>query len=368
MVDTPRAARRSPPSTRSWRRAGRLWSPPGRWMTGLLADRDRARPRRAAPRPVDYGDDAAAVRGRRLRRLLRLRAPRLQRRPDVPARPRAAAAQLEAPPGGLPRPLRHRRRRPAPTSYARAGSARRRRTSAPTYGPSPRLDIEAELGFVVGMPSRLGERVSTADFARHTFGVVGLNDWSARDIQAWEYVPLGPFLGKSFATSISAWVTPLAALDAAWTDLPGQDARRCSTTSASTGPPASTSRWRWCSTARSSPGRRTARCTGRRRRCWPTPPSTAPALRTGDLWASRHDLGPRAGPARLAARAELGRQGAVHRRRARAHVPRGRRRGDAALLRARHRRAAASRSARSPVGSCPRADVLAGLPARPSGS
>ena len=93
----------------------------------------------------------------------------------------------------------------------------------PTYGPSQRLDIEAELGFVVGVPSEMGERISTADFARHTFGVVGLNDWSARDIQAWEYVPLGPFLGKSFATSVSAWVTPLAALDAAWTDLPGQD-------------------------------------------------------------------------------------------------------------------------------------------------
>ncbi|CAB4917109.1 unannotated protein [freshwater metagenome] len=93
----------------------------------------------------------------------------------------------------------------------------------PTYGPSARLDIEAELGFVVGVPSAMGERVAAADFARHTFGVVGLNDWSARDIQAWEYVPLGPFLGKSFATSISAWVTPLAALDAAWTELPEQD-------------------------------------------------------------------------------------------------------------------------------------------------
>jgi fumarylacetoacetase len=94
---------------------------------------------------------------------------------------------------------------------------------APTFGPSRRLDIEAELGFVVGTPSRLGDRVSTADFAEHTFGVVGLNDWSARDIQAWEYVPLGPFLGKSFATSISHWVTPLDALAAAWTELPGQD-------------------------------------------------------------------------------------------------------------------------------------------------
>lgn len=94
---------------------------------------------------------------------------------------------------------------------------------APSYGPSRRLDIEAELGFVVGSPSTLGEPVPTGAFADHVFGVVGLNDWSARDIQAWEYVPLGPFLGKSFATSISHWVTPLEALDAAWVDLPGQD-------------------------------------------------------------------------------------------------------------------------------------------------
>jgi fumarylacetoacetase len=94
---------------------------------------------------------------------------------------------------------------------------------APSYGPSTRLDIEAELGFVAGTPTALGDRVGVADFAQHVFGVVGLNDWSARDIQAWEYVPLGPFLGKSFATSISHWVTPLAALDAAWVDLPVQD-------------------------------------------------------------------------------------------------------------------------------------------------
>ena len=94
---------------------------------------------------------------------------------------------------------------------------------SPSYGPSRRLDIEAELGFVVGTPSTLGDRVAVGDFADHVFGVVGLNDWSARDIQAWEYVPLGPFLGKSFATSVSHWVTPLEALDAAWVDLPGQD-------------------------------------------------------------------------------------------------------------------------------------------------
>lgn len=92
-------------------------------------------------------------------------------------------------------------------------------------GPSRRLDLEAELGFVVGTPSPMGHPVAHADLADHVFGVVGLNDWSARDLQAWEYVPLGPFLGKSFATSISHWVTPLAALDAAWCELPGQDPR-----------------------------------------------------------------------------------------------------------------------------------------------
>jgi fumarylacetoacetase len=95
--------------------------------------------------------------------------------------------------------------------------------AAPAYGPSTRLDIEAELGFVVGTGSALGEQVPVGAFADHVFGVVGLNDWSARDIQAWEYVPLGPFLGKSFATTISHWVTPLEALDAAWVDLPGQE-------------------------------------------------------------------------------------------------------------------------------------------------
>ena len=93
----------------------------------------------------------------------------------------------------------------------------------PDYGPSQRLDIEAEVGFVVGVPSEQGSRVAADGFAAHVFGVVLLNDWSARDIQAWEYVPLGPFLGKSFATSVSAWVTPLAALAAARVTPPLQD-------------------------------------------------------------------------------------------------------------------------------------------------
>ncbi|PMR63011.1 fumarylacetoacetase [Verrucosispora sp. ts21] len=93
----------------------------------------------------------------------------------------------------------------------------------PVFGPSVRLDIEAEVGFVVGVPSPLGARVAAADFDEHVFGVVLVNDWSARDIQAWEYQPLGPFLGKSFATSIAAWVTPLDALRSAYVAAPEQD-------------------------------------------------------------------------------------------------------------------------------------------------
>ena len=84
----------------------------------------------------------------------------------------------------------------------------------PSFGPSRRLDIEAEMGFVAGHAAPHGE-IPLPEAEDHIFGVMLLNDWSARDIQAYEYVPLGPFLGKSFATSISAWVTPLAAFDAA---------------------------------------------------------------------------------------------------------------------------------------------------------
>lgn len=93
----------------------------------------------------------------------------------------------------------------------------------PEFGPTRRLDIEAEVGFVVGTPSPLGVPVPAEAFADHVFGVVLLNDWSARDIQAFEYTPLGPFLGKSFATSVSAWVTPLAALGEARIAPPPQD-------------------------------------------------------------------------------------------------------------------------------------------------
>jgi fumarylacetoacetase len=93
----------------------------------------------------------------------------------------------------------------------------------PVFGPSQRLDIEAEVGVVVGVPSQLGTPVPLAAFPEHVFGVCLVNDWSARDLQAWEYVPLGPFLGKSFLTSVSPWVVPLAALEAARLPPPARD-------------------------------------------------------------------------------------------------------------------------------------------------
>ncbi|MDK1475283.1 fumarylacetoacetase [Streptomyces sp. 549] len=111
-------------------------------------------------------------------------------------------------------------RRPSGQRRAPADPANPGAAPKAVFGPSQRLDIEAEVGFVVGAPSVLGEPVPQGAFREHVFGVCLLNDWSARDVQAWEYVPLGPFLGKSFATSVSAWVTPLEALDAARTAPP----------------------------------------------------------------------------------------------------------------------------------------------------
>ena len=83
----------------------------------------------------------------------------------------------------------------------------------PSFGPSKRLDIELEMGAVVGTPSEMGQRVSVDEADDMIFGYVLLNDWSARDIQAWEYQPLGPFQAKAFATSISPWIVTKAALE-----------------------------------------------------------------------------------------------------------------------------------------------------------
>ena len=161
----------------------------------------------------------------------------------------------------------------------------------PTFGPSARLDFEAEVGFVVGVGSRRGRAVAARAFPEHVFGVVLVNDWSARDIQAWEYEPLGPFLGKSFATSISPWVVPLDALGAARVASPRQDPpplpylhdddpwslditleARLNGTVVSR-PPFASTYW--------TPGQQLAHLT-----------SNGASLRTGDLWASGTVSGP----------------------------------------------------------------------------
>jgi fumarylacetoacetase len=84
---------------------------------------------------------------------------------------------------------------------------------APTFGPSRNVDFELEMGFFVGPGNALGRPVPIAEAREHIFGMVLVNDWSARDIQKWEYVPLGPFLAKNFGTSISPWVVTLDALE-----------------------------------------------------------------------------------------------------------------------------------------------------------
>jgi len=108
-------------------------------------------------------------------------------------------------------------RRPCGQSRTAAGAA-------PVFGPSARLDFEAELGFVVGVESQLGEPVPVGRFTTHVFGVCLVNDWSARDLQSWETAPLGPFLGKSFGTTVSPWIVPLAALEHARLRPPSADA------------------------------------------------------------------------------------------------------------------------------------------------
>ena len=93
----------------------------------------------------------------------------------------------------------------------------------PVYGPSRLLDFELEMAFITHPGKKLGESISTAEAEDYIFGMVIFNDWSARDIQKWEYIPLGPFLGKNFASSISPWVVTLDALDPYRVSGPKQD-------------------------------------------------------------------------------------------------------------------------------------------------
>lgn len=105
-----------------------------------------------------------------------------------------------------------------PSGQIRPGNA-----GSPQFGPSRALDFELEIGFFIGPGNALGESIPVNQAYRHIFGFVLVNDWSARDIQRWEYQPLGPFLGKSFATTLSPWVVTLDALEPFICDVPAQD-------------------------------------------------------------------------------------------------------------------------------------------------
>lgn len=94
---------------------------------------------------------------------------------------------------------------------------------APIFAPSRRLDIELEMATIVGQPTTMGEYISVEEAQESIFGFALLNDWSARDIQAWEYVPLGPFMAKAFATTMGAWIVPAEALEPFRVKGPDQD-------------------------------------------------------------------------------------------------------------------------------------------------
>jgi fumarylacetoacetase len=112
---------------------------------------------------------------------------------------------------------------PSGTPVARPRGQRRAPDADPVFGPSTMLDFELEVGFITGNANRLGGSLTPDQARGHIFGLVLLNDWSARDIQAWEYQPLGPFLGKSFATTISPWVVTMDALEPYRVPGPVQD-------------------------------------------------------------------------------------------------------------------------------------------------
>ena len=205
------------------------WSALRGWLVGLLTD---PRMRRSVepwllpvddvqlvlPFPVaDYVDFYCSLHhATRVGQILRPGAdplPRQWRRLPIGYHGRSGAVAVSGAPVHRPRGLRPER------TEASAGPD----ADIPTYAATQQLDFEAELAFAVGVPTGPASRVGTAAFGDHVFGVQLLNDWSARDIQRYESAPLGPFLGKAFATTVAAWVTPLEALAAAWVPLPGQD-------------------------------------------------------------------------------------------------------------------------------------------------
>ncbi len=179
---------------------------------------------RSARAGADGGREAAsAVRGFRLHRFLFVEGARHQCRRDVPRQGQCAAAELAAHADRLQRPR-------ASTVVVSGTQVTRPRgqlkpptADVPSFGPCKRLDFELEMGVVVGQPSAMGEMLTEKQAEEMIFGFVILNDWSARDIQQWEYVPLGPFQAKAFATSISPWVVTREALEPFRLHGPAQD-------------------------------------------------------------------------------------------------------------------------------------------------
>jgi fumarylacetoacetase len=149
--------------------------------------------------PRGYTDFYASIHhARRVGELFRPDAPLLPNYKHVPIAYNGRASSLVA--SGTPILRPHGQQRP------------RGEGEPPRFAPTAALDYELELAFIVGAGNALGSPIAIEHANEHLFGVALLNDWSARDIQSWEYQPLGPFLGKSFATSLSPWITPLAAL------------------------------------------------------------------------------------------------------------------------------------------------------------
>ena len=107
--------------------------------------------------------------------------------------------------------------------YRPQGQQMKAGAAAPEYGSTQRLDIELEMAFIIGQNTDQGKQITTAEADDYIFGMVLFNDWSARDIQKWEYVPLGPFLGKNFASSISPWIVTMSALKPFRVPGPEQD-------------------------------------------------------------------------------------------------------------------------------------------------
>jgi fumarylacetoacetase len=166
------------------------------WFLHLVEDSEFVLP--IAPR--GYTDFYASIyHARRVGELFRPDTPLLPNYKYVPIAYNGRASSLV---GGGTAILR-------PHGQQRARSA----GEPPRFAATAALDYELELGFVVGQGNALGSTIPIGRASEHLFGVTLLNDWSARDIQSWEYQPLGPFLGKSFATSLSPWITPLAALE-----------------------------------------------------------------------------------------------------------------------------------------------------------